>query len=134
MTWYTQDMSQQVNFNWPQGEDLSIQLAYKEGPAATSAKVLNLSTGYSLRMDIFLPNEVLVSITSPENVLLKATSPNIEILLDRELTLPGGVIEEKFPAIQTFSYDVFLRNTVTDRQVKILRGNLKIERSGTLWE
>lgn len=135
-------MTHSVNFKWPQGEDLNIQLIYKEGSSSASAKPLSLKDTHSLRMDIVsLTGTVLYSFVSSEhpNSLGSGQSgqPNINIFLPRQLTLPGGAIHAEFtqnPSIAAFNYDMFLRNNQANKQYKIMRGQLSIEKSSTLWQ
>jgi hypothetical protein len=132
-----------VNFKWPQGEDLNIQLIYKEGDTPQKAVPVPLASGYALRMDIVTSGttkRLVYSFTSEAHSGVLGTGankqPNINIFLDRDLTLPGGVIYQEMNAstpMSTFSYDIFIRNTTTDRQVKILRGSITVEASNTLW-
>jgi hypothetical protein len=150
-------LTQTANFVWPQGEDLPIELIYKEGADLASAVVKNLSTGYSLRMDIVVPvtkervytfnTAALADVdpgvpTTPDNTIEgtltsgAGDTANINILVPRSLTLPGGAVHAKMTAgqpILLFNYDVFLRNTVADRQAKILKGTITVEESYTLW-
>lgn len=150
-------MAQTANFTWGQGEDLTIALIYKEGTAGSEA-VIDLSSGYNLRMDIVVPstkervttfNSSALSDVDPIEVgdqadvtvesLLSSGgggAPNILISVPRILTLPGGGIYTKMTAgtpIHVFAYDIFLRNTVSDKQVKILTGTVTVEESNTLW-
>lgn len=150
-------MAQTANFTWGQGEDLTIALIYKEG-AAGSEVVIDLSSGYELRMDIVVPStkERVTTFNSDElvdvdpiqvgdqaDVIIEALlssgggdAPNILISVPRILTLPGGGIYVKMTAgtpIHVFAYDIFLRNTVSDKQVKILTGTVTVEDSNTLW-
>lgn len=150
-------MAQTANFTWGQGEDLPIQLIYKEG-AVGAEVVIDLSSGYQLRMDIVVPttkeriytfntssladvDPILVG-TQPDSVIEgvlssgASASPNINISVSRALTLPGGSIYAKMtgsPAITVFAYDIFLRNVASDKQVKILTGTITVEGSNTLW-
>lgn len=150
-------MAQIANFTWAQGEDLPVALRYREGPEG-SETVVDLSTGYAVRMDIVVPatkervytfNSATIADVDPilvgdqpdsvvEGVLSSgaAGSANIELAVPRELTLPGGAVYAEMtgdPAVTTFAYDIFLRNTVTDKQSKILSGMITIEASYTLW-
>ena len=135
-------MIQAVNFKWPQGEDLNIQLVYREGDSINRTIPLNLATNYSLRMDLVhsTTRAVLYSYISTEHsqTLRSGTDKksNINIFLPRSLTLPNGVLYSSItsnPPGSTFMYDIFLRNTVIDKQVKILKGAISIESSNTLW-
>ena len=149
-------MSQQVNFKWPQGEDLEIALIYKEGESENSASAVNLSSGYEARMDIVLPGRPPVvrwSGESAEDDISLGTGvdkqANIVVWLPRSLLLPGtpgdpdadpvvlpgapGVLFADLATTTNFNYDLFLRNTGTNKQVKVLSGQIQIERSNTLW-
>lgn len=150
-------MAQTANFTWEQGGDLDIKLIYKEG-LVDSEVVIDLSSGYQLRMDIVVPatkervytfNTSSLADVDPiqvgdqpdsvvEGVLTSGASatPNITISVPRALTLPGGVVYEKMittPFISVFSYDIFLRNVSANKQAKILTGTITVEGSNTLW-
>lgn len=150
-------MAQTANFIWGQGEDLSIALIYKEGTAGNEV-VIDLSSGYELRMDIVVPATKVrvttfnsaeledvdpVEVGDQSDVVIETLlssgssgSPNILISVPRILTLPGGGIYAKMtgaPPVSVFAYDIFLRNTVADKQVKILTGTITVEESNTLW-
>ena len=132
-------MSQQVNFKWPQGEDLEIALIYKEGNSEASASAVNLSSGYAARMDIVLPAGRVVQWTAetPSAAISLGTGankqPNLVIWLPRALTLTGGALFDDLSTTTNFNYDIFIRNLGTDRQVKVLTGQINIERSNVLW-
>lgn len=122
-----------AKFVWPQGEDLRIQLRYKEG-SGSAAKAVNLSAGYAARMDLVLPSggSVLYTASTDNGSLVLGTAgdnPNISIVLPRALTLPGGALENT----RAVAYDLFLRNTATDIQIRVLEGTISIDRSRTLW-
>lgn len=150
-------MAQTSNFNWAQGEDLSISLIYKEGPV-NSEVVIDLSIGYQVRMDIVIPStkeriytfntasiadvDPLLVGAQPDSVLEgvlssgAAGSSNIDIAVSRNLTLPGGTVYAKMtgsPAVAVFAYDIFLRKVSSDKQAKILTGTITVEESNTLW-
>ena len=151
-------MAQTANFTWPQGEDLDIKLIYKEGPSGSEV-VVDLSSGYSLRMDIVVPatkeriytfNTASIADVDPitpgsqpdstiEGVLSSgaAGTPNVTVSVPRLLTLPttGAIYVEMTgnPSVMVFGYDIFLRHTASDKQVKILSGTITIEESHTLW-
>lgn len=150
-------MAQIQNFEWDQGSDLVMALIYKEGATADTAVAIDLSTGYSVRMDMVMPGtkqriytfntDVLADVdpitvgsqpdTVVEGVLTSGVggTANISIVVPRSLTLPpSGAVYAKYVLNQTvFSYDIFLRNTVTDKQAKILQGSVTILDSSTLW-
>jgi hypothetical protein len=150
-------MTQTANFVWPQGSDLPIEMRYKEGPDLDSAVAIDLTSGYSLRMDVVVPStkervytfntEAIADVdpgagTVPDNTVEGTLTsgadgtPNISIQVPRSLTLPGGAIHSKMiasPGTLVFGYDVFLRNTASNQQDKILRGTITIEESYTLW-
>lgn len=138
-------MSQQVNFKWPQGEDLEIALIYKEGGSESSASAVNLSSGYVARMDIVLPagRVQLWTASTPDDAISLGTganqAPNIVIWLPRSLVLPDlgpgpdGPLYTNLGTTTNFNYDLFLRNTTSDHQIKVLTGQIQIERSNVLW-
>lgn len=150
-------MTTPQNFTWGQGEDLVIKLKYKEGADAQTAVIVDLSTGYELRMDVvasddkarlYTFNSASIADVDPgagttpdttiEGFLTSGAgdTPNIEIKIPRSLTLPGGEIHARMTGaspITSFNYDVFLRNTAADTQAKILTGTITVEASNTLW-
>lgn len=151
-------MAQSVNWTWVQGEDFPIRLIYKEGDTPETAVVVPLTTGYSVRMDVVVPGtkervytfntEALADVdpfvagSQPDNTVEGTLSsgaggtPNISITVPRSLTLPGGALYAKMtgtPAVSTFNFDIFLRNTNTDMQTKILQGQIVVEESNTIW-
>lgn len=138
----------EYNWTWQQGSDLVMGLIYREGPEDEQVPV-DL-TGYSLRMDIAyngtrvytFNSDVIADVdpitvgAQPDNTteaVLDADG-NINITIDRSLTLPsGGVYTLMTPGSDiVLGYDIFLRNT-TNRQSKILKGNITVEWSYTLW-
>jgi len=150
-------MAQSANFIWGQGEDLTVELIYKEG-APGSEIVVDLSSGYQLRMDIVVPatkervytfNSASISDIDPvadgaqpdstlEGELSSGVgdTPNIVISVPRALTLPGGAVYSKMTGgtpVLVFGYDIFLRHVSSDRQAKILTGTIATEESSTLW-
>ncbi|SRR6266542_3314826 len=151
-------MTQTANFVWQQGEDLDIKLIYKEGPAGSEVAV-DLSTGYALRMDIVVPSsdlriytfnsasiadvDPLTAGAQPDSVI-EATltsgaggTPNITISVPHAITLPttGEAYLQMTanPPVTVFNYDIFLRNTGTSKQTKILSGTITVQESATLW-
>lgn len=152
-------MAQIQNYTWDQGADLEVDLIYKEGATVETAVAIDLSTGYSVRMDIVVPatKERIYTFNSaaiadvdpiavgaqPDSVIEGTLSsgagstPNVSIVVPRALTLPTtGPVYLKMtavPAVIVFNYDIFLRNTGTDKQAKILKGTITIEESYTLW-
>ena len=151
-------MAQMANFTWGQGEDLTIELIYKEGNTIETATVVDLSSGYQLRMDIVVPStkervytfntatladvDPITPGSQPDNTLEgvlssgAASSPNVVVSVPRSLTLPEGSIYQKMtdvPPVTSFNYDIFLRHVASDKQVKILTGVITVEDSYTLW-
>lgn len=132
------------NYTWGQGEDLIISLIYKTGPVGLETPV-DL-TGYSLRMDVadstgrlFTFNsddidEPAADVVGPaDNEATLGADGSINIVVPRSLTLPGGAVYDNIVAENNvFFYDIFLRDTF-DKQRKILRGQITVEPSYTLW-
>ena len=125
---------QDTNFTWPQGEDMVVELRYREGKTASQALPVNLAGGYTARMSIVnpsAPDTILKTLsTEPDGgiTLLSGTSgPNIVVRLDRSLTLSGPLV----PPV-SYVYDFFLRNSAGE-QVKILEGAITVRRSVTQW-
>lgn len=150
-------MAQTANFIWGQGEDLPVALIYKEGTVGNEV-VIDLSSGFEVRMDIVIPAtkervytfntaaladvDPITPSAQPDNTIEGALSSgsggsaNITIQVPRSLTLPGGSVYAKMtgtPAVMVYNYDIFLRNTVSNKQVKILTGTITVEESNTLW-
>ena len=135
-------MASATNFRWGQGEDLTIELIYKEGEDPKTAVAVPLGAGYDLRMDIVNPSNglLITSLTSEDDEVILSSgeddTPNITVYLPRALTLSGGEIYTVMlppTNLSSFSYDIFLRNTQSDRQIKILKGTITVEDSHTLW-
>lgn len=138
------------NYSWGQGEDLVLSMLYKQGPVGSEAPV-DL-TGYQLRMDIVTPSgERRYTFNSDPVTDVDPTTPGdesdvvteavlgadgtINITIPRTLTLPDGEIYADItgsPPVLTFNYDVFLRDD-TGKQKKILKGQITVEKSYTLW-
>jgi hypothetical protein len=151
-------MATTVNETWVQGQDLDLEFIYKEGPDANSTVAIDLTSGYSIRMDIVdsvtgqhlytFNSDVIADIdpitsgAQPDDTT-EATfgtgaggDPNITISVSRALTLPGGPLYPSLsavPPVLTFFSDIFLRNTVADKQWKIATVNITVEKSYTLW-
>lgn len=150
-------MAETADFTWGQGEDLTIELIYKEGLTAETAVAIDLSIGYAVRMDIVVQGNkehiytfnsaaltdynASVSGNQPDTTVDAALSngsggtPNIAIVVPRTLTLPpaGAIYKKMLRGVNKFDYDIFLRNTVSNRQVKVLKGTITVEESDTLW-
>lgn len=136
------------NYVWDQGEDLEINMIYKQGEAGAVAPV-DL-TGYQLRMDIrkndvegvwvwTLNSDDIVedpSVDAPgetDNEVTLGVDGAIIVQVPRSLTLPGGAIHAQLSTGATaFAYDIFLRNP-QNKQRKILTGLITVTRSVTLW-
>lgn len=150
-------MTQEAKFSWVQGEDLTIELIYKEGSTAENAVAVDLSNGFSLRMDIVdglagrlytFNSDAILDVdegadgTQPDadtEVTFgngTAGSPNIVIEVPRQLALPGGplsyLLDESHPVAVVYC-DIFLRNTASDKQARILKAVISLEKSNTLW-
>lgn len=124
---------QDVNFTWPQGEDMTISLRYKEGPSQSKAVAVDLAGGFTARMSLANPNvpqTPLLTLTSQGGDILLSSGvnePNIKVRLDKNHTLSGGVLPPG-----SYVYDLFLRNELGD-QVKVVEGTINIKRSITQW-
>lgn len=143
-------MAATYDYTWDQGEDLTILMVYKTNIEGTETPV-DL-TGYTLRMDIVTPegarrytfNSDTINDVDPvtpgaepdstEEAIL-GTDGSISITITRALTLPGGAIYADIaatPPTLTFNYDIFLR-APDGKQKKILKGQINVEKSYTLW-
>lgn len=149
-------MAQIQDFTWDQGADLVIALNYKEGATAETAVLVDLSSGYSVRMDLVVPStkqrvytfnsssitdvDLITPGNQADSIIEGALTSgvggtgNIQITVPRSLTLPGGVVYDQFVGgVTTLNYDIFLRNTGTNKQSKVLSGTITINESWTLW-
>lgn len=141
---------------WQQGADLVMPFIYQEGADEESLVTIDLSSGYAVRMDIvttageriYTFNSADITDVDPitagaqADAVKEATltsgaggTPNINIVVPRALTLPGGVVYAELDTSGngTFNFDVFLRNTGSDTQAKIAKGSITVEGSHTLW-
>ena len=133
-----------TNFVMEQGDDLPIKITYKEGTLGSEV-ALNLTTGYSVRMDIVSETGTRLAtfnsadLPAPENdttkeVTLGNGTNNIVINVPRALTLPSGAIGGELASNKSvFKYDMFLRITSTDKQRKILTGTITVNPTVTRW-
>lgn len=143
------------NFEWEQGEDLEIAILYGTGPDTTNMTPKDL-TGYSVRMDIRATDvlgERVYTFNSTDLADLDGSGPEsiddttkeitppgsdgiIRIVVPRSLTVQGGPIydlmTDPLNPVSVFQYDIFLRDTA-DKQAKIMKGNITVNRSVTLW-
>lgn len=149
-------MAVDITTTWVQGQDLDVLLNYKEGPNADNMTVIDLSTDYSVRMDLVdsttlqrlytFNSEDIADVdvgapttpdTNTEAVLGTGLSgPNIDISVSRSLTLPGGELYTAITAVPpklTFLGDIFLRHKSANKQWKIAKLTITIEKSYTLW-
>jgi len=142
-------MAETQNYAWEQGEDAEVNLIYKEKatPEATALPV-DL-TGYSVRMDISKASDgtrvwtfnssdnagasPIDEVGSADNEAVLNSSGEISISIPRSLTLPGGAIATAVTAgVLVFKYDLFLRSP-SNKQKKLLTGQITINPSTTLW-
>ena len=126
---------QDTNFTWPQGEDMVVELRYREGPTQSKALPANLASGYSAQMSIGNPATPsappLVTLSTANGSIQLGTGtagPNIVVRIDRSHTLAGGLLASPI----SYVYDLFLRNSAGE-QVKILEGVINVRRSVTQW-
>lgn len=133
---------------WSQGADLDMSFKYLRGPEGSETAV-NL-TGYKLRMDIRatditgtrvytfnsddIAGDTTIDLTGvADNEAVLSADGSIHIVVPRALTLPNGAIFAFMQDnISVFVYDIFLRDTA-GKQWPILKGNISIEKSITLW-
>lgn len=135
------------NVEWEQGEDFTMHLVYKENDQTVDL------TGYQVRMDIApekTPGVVLtlnshdVDATDAEGNPLDTEGPhdneitldeegNINIFISRYVTLPGGVLGNRLPTTNVFVYDLFIRELSSNRQKKLAKGTITVNKSVTLW-
>ncbi len=136
---------------WEVGEDLELNFTYKQGPTGEEEPV-DLSTDYAVRMDIrsndtnktllFTYNSADIVETPPvdvtggaDNEITLGSDGTINIFVSRAAVLPAGTIYEymKTNNINSFVYDIFVRNTDINRQKKILAGTISLNDSVTRW-
>lgn len=124
---------QDVNFTWPQGEDMFISLRYKEGPTAARALPVDLANGYTAQMSLANSNSPLTPVQTYTSALgdillyQGINEPNIKVRLPRAHTLTGGTLTPG-----SYLYDIFLRNDNGD-QIKVVEGTINVKRSITQW-
>ena len=122
------------NFTWQQGEDAVIKMVYKENSTPVDL------TGASLRMDVG-PAEsgtklytFNTSDAAPEDDLddeaVLGEDGSINIRVPRAVSLPGGPLAPSVSSV--LEYDIFLR-MADGNQRKILKGQIFVEASKTLW-
>lgn len=135
------------NVEWEQGEDFVMHLVYKENDVPVDL------TGYEVRMDI-APDKtpgVVLTLNSADvtgsdsegnpvdnegpadNEITLDEEGNINIFITRYVTLPGGVIGNRLATGNTFVYDLFVRDTAANRQKKLAKGSITVNKSVTLW-
>lgn len=126
---------QDVNFNWQQGEDTYLNFRFKEGPSKSKAMPVNLASGYTAKLTLANPNSpttpLVVCSTENGDILLFTgiNEPNIKVKLRKEHTLPpNGLLP-----VGSYVYDLFVRNTGTGDQIKVVEGTINVRRSITLW-
>lgn len=124
------------DFVWQQGEDGEINMVYKRDGLAVDL------TGYNVRMDVKANNndtplftfnttgaDTGGEVTSGDEATLNAQG-EIHVVVPRAASLTGGQL---FNYLDTaLNYDIFLRDD-QNRQKKILKGTITIEKSTTLW-
>lgn len=139
------------DYTWQQGEDLTISLIYKLGPVGAEVPV-DL-TSYSLRMDLGGPQGEILTVLNDKTItdadpytagnqpdpapfeITLGAAGQISINLSRSLTLPGSKINSYInanPDSTVFPFDIFLRDPAGKNR-KILKGNITVEKSVTLW-
>lgn len=120
------------NFTWQQGEDAVIHMVYK-----VDSEPVDL-TGASLRMDVGPAGSAKLytfnsSEAGPEDDIddeaVLGADGSINIRVPRAVTLPGGPLASSVGSV--LEYDVFLR--IDGKQRKILKGEIFVEASKTLW-
>jgi hypothetical protein len=149
-----------TKYKWYEGTDKTIRLNYKEGADASTATIVDLSSGYSVRMDLVIPGTRTVVYTfnsaniadtdpittgsQPDNTIEATLSNgsggtgNIVIALARSLVLPGGAVwlvaNDPVNPNPVLDFDVILRNTNTDKQGDpIHSGTIQVVNNNTLW-
>ncbi len=136
---------------WESGEDTDISFVYKAG-ATGSEQPVDLSTNYAVRMDVrsndanstllytFNSEDVtevpsVDQIGSADNEIILGSDGSINLPVPRALTLPGGSVYEymKTNNLNSFVFDVILRNKSTNKQKKILSGTIAVNKTVTRW-
>ena len=135
------------NVEWEQGEDFVMHLVYKENDTPVDL------TNYEVRMDIGVDKApgIVLTLNSADltglddqgnpvdsegpadNEITVDEEGNIDIFITRYLTLPGGVIGNRLATGNTFVYDLFVRDTAANRQKKLAKGSITVNKSVTLW-
>lgn len=143
-------MAATYNYEWNQGEDMTISLVYKSGPEGDTVPV-DL-TSHLFRMDIVAPDGKVLSVLNDSEIedtdpftegdqgdtdyeVILGDEGEIVVELSRALTLPGGPLYPYITAAsptRAFLYDMFLRDS-SDKQRKILGGTITVVKSVTQW-
>lgn len=138
------------NYEIEQGDDAEVSLVYRTAEGEEEPAPVDLTTGYSVRMDIAVDGTGLRVWTfnsdddagpspidepgSGDNETVLGSEGQIAINVPRALTLPDGAIWDAIEANQlVFKYDLFLRNP-DNKQHKVLKGTITFNKSVTLWE
>lgn len=120
------------NFTWQQGEDAVISMVYKvdSAPVDLSAALLRMDVGPvgGERLYTFNSEDVVVEGDTDDEAILGADG-TINIRIPRGVTLQGGALANSVGSV--LEYDVFLRRG--GKQSKILKGQIVVEASKTLW-
>lgn len=134
-------MTAQYDFTWEQGEDIEINVTYKQGTPAVAVDL----TGYNVRMDIrdssdnrlyTLNSADIVEVPSVDNTgasdneATLNSSGLISITIPRSATIGSGALVATLG--QTLKYDIFLRSP-SNKQKKILKGEAVVNPSVTRW-
>lgn len=130
------------NFEWSQGEDLDISVTYKIDDVPVDL------TGYVARMDLaplgtptaaasffsFDSDGVDDPLDGAEDEITLSSEGLITVEIPRSFTLtdPVSTALESAESVK-YKYDLFLRDA-GGKQRKILKGEITIDRSITLWQ
>jgi len=121
------------DFVYEQGEDAVIAIVYSVDDAPVDL------TGYSARMDVRLDGVLVYTFntddsdSSTDDEITVDSSGNVEVTIDRSLTLPSGELVNYIG--ETLTFDLFLRKPIGigGTQKKILKGTITFQQSETLW-
>lgn len=140
-------MAAEYNVVWEQGEDFQMHMQYTKNGQPVDM------TGYSVRMDIaptvgaapiFTLNSDDITGVDDEgnpldvvgiadNEIVTDIDGNIDITINRQITLPGGAMGNRLAANTKYVYDIFIRENSSNLQRKLAHGSITVNRSVTLW-
>lgn len=137
----------EYNPTWQQGDDLTFGLIWEENdvvvdftdPDRTDELRMDIVSDegerlYTFNSDTIADADPVEDGAQPDTTteVTFGSEGQINIVVDRAVTLPGGsVYDQLAEGVTLFNYDIFLRTN--GRQKKILKGQITVDQSWTLW-